>query len=400
MNFRRRCVALACAGLALACASADSARAASAEFFFPALEGKLEGNFTPTKFPGAPELHWTAVVRNAGSGVRLAEVTIEGPGTLLKAEARLDASGAGTWRLTEAQIDLGPWFAALMPALGDTFAGFTASGAITATAEGAWRGGKLEGKATLSLRDGRIENTEQKLLFEGVAFALAIEDLAQFRTAPAQELTWTGGKYDVVRLGAGRVVFALLSDHIQVAEASLAAFGGQLALGAFAIVFSQPDIAVEAKVAALELGELLPLLPPVLAAARGRVDGNVVLHRRADGIEIGKGRLSLRAGDVAEIRLAPTPGLISGSLPPAVLKYYPGLGQIETGQIPLQADLLEMEFTPDGDAQGRTASIRLGGGPVDPKLRAPIDLTVNVRGPLDELIKFSTNSRLKFGGVR
>lgn len=397
MNLRRF-AALACAWLALACAS--PAAEATAQAGFPRVEGQLEGEFTPLKFPGAPSLHWKATVRNGGSGTRLAEVEIEGPGTRLKAEARLDASGEGTWRLTEAQIDLAPWFAALAPALGEQLAGFTAAGAITATAEGAWRGGKLEGQATLSLREGRIESTEQKLLFEGLAFDLVVEDIMQFRTAPAQQLTWTGGSYDVVRLGAGRVVFKLLSDHVQVAEASLEAFGGHLMLGAFAVVFAQPDITVEARVEALEIGELLPLLPPVLSAAYGRVDGTVVLHRRADGIEIGKGRLSLRAGDAAQIRLAPTPGLISGSLPPAVLKYYPGLGQIETGQIPLQADVLELEFTPDGDAQGRTASVRLSGGPVDPKLRAPINLTVNVRGPLEELVKFSTNSRLKFGGVR
>jgi len=33
-------------------------------------------------------------------------------------------------------------------------------------------------------------------------------------------------------------------------------------------------------------------------------------------------------------------------------------------------------------------------------LRAPIDLTINVRGPLESLVKFGTNSRLRFGGGR
>jgi hypothetical protein len=47
-----------------------------------------------------------------------------------------------------------------------------------------------------------------------------------------------------------------------------------------------------------------------------------------------------------------------------------------------------MTFTPDGDAEGRTAVIHLEGGPADPRLRAPINLTFNVRGPLQELMNF------------
>jgi hypothetical protein len=144
--------------------------------------------------------------------------------------------------------------------------------------------------------------------------------------------------------------------------------------------------------------QILFLLPPVLAEARGRLDGNMVLKRDAGGIQIGTGRLALREGETADIRLTPTPGLLSASLPAAILKYYPGLGKMETGGIPLRAEVLEVSVTPQGDAQGRTASIHVAGGPTDPSLKAPIDLTVNVRGPLESLVKFGTNSRLRFGG--
>ena len=125
-----------------------------------------------------------------------------------------------------------------------------------------------------------------------------------------------------------------------------------------------------------------------------RADANLV--RRTVTVWFQPRRLSLRAGETAELRLAPTPGLLSASLPAAALKYYPGLGGIEMGTVPLKATLLEVAFTPQGDAEGRTAMVHLIGGPVDPTLTAPIDLNVNVRGPLETLIKFG--SRLRFGG--
>ena len=69
-----------------------------------------------------------------------------------------------------------------------------------------------------------------------------------------------------------------------------------------------------------------------------------------------------------------------------------------------RARVLEMTFTPLGDAEGRTAWVHLVGGPSDPELTAPIDTRVNVRGPLDKLVKIgadmSTDSRLRFKGAK
>jgi len=61
---------------------------------------------------------------------------------------------------------------------------------------------------------------------------------------------------------------------------------------------------------------------------------------------------------------------------------------------------LEIRLTPEGDAEGRTARVRLKGGPADPALRAPVELEVNVRGPLDSLVQFSTHHRVRFGAER
>src|SRR5205807_1006665 len=109
------------------------------------------------------------------------------------------------------------------------------------------------------------------------------------------------------------------------------------------------------------------------------------------GLEIGNGKLTLRQGETADLRLAVQPGWLTTSLPPAIVKYFPAFRKIENGEIPIRARVLEITFTPDGDAQGRTARVHVAGGPTDPQLTAPMDLNVNVRGPLESLVKIGAD---------
>jgi hypothetical protein len=372
----------------------------AAEFSLPPVSGELSGDYTPLNLPGAPTLHWQLGVALDKGDTRALTLLAEGSGTTLRLALELTDLASGTWRIEEGKAEIAPWLAAVLPRFGSEFVGASAAGRVEAKGEGTWQDGQPAGRATIMLRDGRLDDPAHKLSLEGVALDLAIDDLAARRSAPAQTLTWTSGRYDVVPLGAGRIEFALAGDEVRVTAATLSAFGGELQLGEFVISLARPEFAVTARATALDVQQLLPLLPPVLAEAHGRLDGFLTLKRDASGIQIGAGRLALRQGEAADLRLAPRPGLLSASLPPTVLKYYPGLGQIETGQIPLRAELLEIQFTPQGDADGRTASVHLAGGPVDPKLRAPVDLVVNVRGPLESLVKLGTNSRLHFGGAR
>ena len=111
-------------------------------------------------------------------------------------------------------------------------------------------------------------------------------------------------------------------------------------------------------------------------------------------------RSNLRAGETAELKFMPTPGVISGQLPEAVRRHYPGLVQLEAGGVPLVAEHLEIVMNAAPDEEGRTAVVSLSGGPADPLLRAPVVLELNIRGPLDEVVAFGTNSRVRFGGGR
>ncbi len=369
---------------------------------WPGLVGEIHGRLET--LPTAPALQWSVTVMPGDSGLPKLAIRAEGEGTLMEAEVELlpAAPDALRWRLKTVELDLARWsdtLAAQWPEL----AGVTLGGRVRVSGGGEWREGQLAGRALLRLSEGRVDISAKKFTLEGLELAVQIDDLAARRTAPAQVLTLRSGHYDTITFGAGRIIFALDGDKAQVTEAVLEALGGRLVLAPFALSLAQPEITVAARAEQIDVTLLLLLLPPVLAEAHGRLDGELAFHRDVNGgIKIASGRLALRPDTKAELRLLPTPGLLSGSLPPKVLQHYPGLIKIETGELPILADRLEVHLTPVGDVDGHSATVHLEGGPADPALRAPLVLDLNVNGSLEALapfIKFGTDSRLHIGGA-
>jgi hypothetical protein len=171
-------------------------------------------------------------------------------------------------------------------------------------------------------------------------------------------------------------------------------------VGGLRFNLATPEFGIEAAMHGIELGNLLRFLPPVLSEARGKVEGHLTLRRDGRGIEVRDARFALAPGETADLRLAPGLTRIAEGLPEVVRTHYPGLTRLESGGVALRARELEIRLTPDGDADGRTARVHVAGGPEDPALRAPVVLDVNIRGPLDQLLRMGTHSRLRFGNER
>jgi len=388
---------------AAALLGAVALRAAPAPPRLPPFSGELSGRLAPTVLGGAPEVEWTLRLRAERPFERRIGFDLKSRGLEARGEAVLDAAGDGTWHLEEARVDLGEWAGWVAPQLSPAFAAVTLSGTLTLQGRLDWRAGRMGGALELAVRDGRFDDPGRQLMLEGISFDLEIADLAARRTAPAQVFTWRSGRYDVVPLGVGRVEFLVDGDTLRVTKAAIDVFGGELSTPSLVMSLTKPEFSVLARVEGIAVDQILFLLPSVLAEGFGRLDGEVRLDRGPDGLRIGDGRLALRSGETADLRLAIKPGWLSTSLPPEILKYFPGFRKIETGEIPLRARVLEMTFTPLGDAEGRTAWVHVAGGPSDPELTAPIDTRINVRGPLDRLVKIGadvgTDSRLRFKGA-
>jgi hypothetical protein len=363
----------------------------------PPVSGELTGEITPLKLAGAPTFKWKLVVAGTDPHSRLATLSAEGPGTALDGTVQFDAAKNAAWKIGTARLELETWTGGMAPHLPPEMKDLKLQGTLQFSGDGTWNNGEFAGRGRFTLERGRLDDPTHKLVLEGISLDLWFEDLARVRSAPRQVLAWSGGRFDEMEVGPGRVEFSMADDRVRVDAATIAIFGGEIRLAAFEFSRSRLEIAVDARVVGIDVGKLLPLLPRVLAEASGRLNGTLQLRRDASGVQIGAGRLALEPGRTAEVRFEPTPGLLSRSLPATVLKYYPGLGQIETGEIPITANLLEISFSPEGDSEGRTAYIHLAGGPQDPRLRAPIDLQINVRGPLEQLVKLGTSGRLRFG---
>jgi hypothetical protein len=375
-----------------------AAETAARPWLVPPLDGEVAGEFTPLLLPGAPSLRWRVTVATIKPGERSVQATIEAPGLQIQMAAVLDPLGEGTWRLATGKVDLGEWFGWLVPKIMPDSPAASLTGELNVQGEGTWRREVLAGRVEIAVRDARFEDPTRHVVIEGLGLRMVVDDLQKPRTAGIQELTWRSGKYDIVPFGAGRAEFALNGEELRIVAAKVGLFGGELRVESTVVSTRNADLTVTAMVERIDLSQILFLLPPVLAAAQGKLDGQLSLRRDAAGLQIGSGRLSLRPGETADLRMMPTPGLISSQLPAAVKQHYPGLGRMETGGIPLRAEQLEVILTPEGDRQGRSATVQIKGGPADASLKAPLVLELNVRGPLDQVVKFGTNSNLRFGG--
>lgn len=389
-------------GLLLLAALAAAPAAAALQlprFVLPPLEGEVAGRLDPGLFPGAPEIDWRATVHRAGERRRW-DASLSAPGLRVRILAELDAKGDGDWSVEIAELDLGAWLPAVQPLLPADAAALTFAGGLQGSARGSLAGGRLSGLASARLREGRISHPPLKARLEGVSVDLDRVDLGELRAPTGQLLTWTQARFDALETGAGRVEFGFTGSELRVARGTVALFGGEVSLSDAVLALDKPRLAVEAEARGLELNRIVALIPPVVASAAGRLDGRLSVRREDGGFQLGNGRLSLRAGESAEVRLSPSPGLLSSQLPELVRRHYPGLIQLEAGGVPLVARELEILLTPAGDREGRTARVRLKGGSSDPALQAPVDLEVNVRGPLDSLVQFSTHHRVRFGADR
>ena len=365
----------------------------------PPLEGEVAGRFAPGLFPGAPEIDWRATVSRTGERRRW-QAALSAPGLRLHVTAELDPQGDGEWSAELEEVDLAAWLPAVQPLLTRDLAALTLAGQLHGTARGSLAAGRLSGHANLRLRAGQIGYPPAKARLEGVNADLTGVELDTLGAPPGQSLTWSRSRIDVLETGPGRLEFGLVGKELRIARGEVALLGGELALSNTAVALDRPQLQVKTKAHGLDLARIVALLPPVVAAASGRLDGRLSVRREAGGFQLGTGRLALREGESAEVRLAPSPGLLSGQLPELVRRHYPGLVQLEAGGVPLVARELEIRLTPEGDAEGRTARVHLKGGPADPALRAPVELEVNVRGPLDSLVQFSTHHRVRFGAER
>jgi hypothetical protein len=163
----------------------------------------------------------------------------------------------------------------------------------------------------------------------------------------------------------------------------------------FILVPSQSRLEAVLLVDGINVEEVLALTKDLPARATGRVSGRFPMRIDQSGLQFGTGWLGLKPGVYAEIQFN-AKGLLTGGMSPNS-PGYAVLEKVESGLLKLKVSELRLDIRPPNSPPGRSAQLHLAGEPVDPTVKAPVTLDLNVNGPIEKLLNMGMDSRLSFG---
>jgi hypothetical protein len=226
---------------------------------------------------------------------------------------------------------------------------------------------------------------------------------AHVDTIQAAGLTGRNLIFEIAGAEAGRLA---------VSRAEVAAFGGRITVVPFTLDPVAPAVNSVLEFSGVSLGDLASFVPQAIQQAGGQVAGRLSLNwSRQAGLGPANGSLAAAAGQAATVRLASSPGLLTGNSPPRIALLPAAMGplsrwfslenpahgmlqRIELGQAPLAVENLSLRLYPDGAGGARSAQVEVvarttGAGDVVEK----VTFTVNVSGPLDHVLRLGLDDR-------
>lgn len=346
---------------------------------------------------GEQEVRVEFVAKQA-SGLRwTGRVNATAPGFATKVEGEFDlATNAGQFRATETQLDLERWQGFISQMVVLPGGRWEMGGQLRGHATGGYADGKLTLAGDVELRDGRFAFPERNVTASGVSAKFTFRDLDRFISEP--------GEVHVAALSAGEIKATNLElqlafdtmERIAVQRATLEAFGGRITAEPFKFFPQLSELEAVLLADGLVVEQLLALAKDVPAQATGLVDGRLPLRIDGSGIRLGTGWLELKRGAYAEVSFKAEGMLTRGAAPNST--QFAVLKKIEAGLLRLKLSKLRLDIRPPKAPAGRSAIIHLAGEPVDPEVKAPVTLDLNVNGPIESLLNLGLNNRVSFGG--
>jgi hypothetical protein len=389
-------------------ASAAPARAA-----LPALTlftGTLQGE---TNITGFPPLKWTLIAEPATEDRKKSAtlaVSAEGLSLRVKLEADLRAQTLA-WRIDDGRLSLGSWFATLATRFAPSALGISLTGDVKISGEGAVENDRPTGRLSLSCADVRAQHTTDGWTLEGIDFQGAFTLASGFALNSASPATLTIKTISTSRFGARNLsLTGSVVDGVQalISSARVEIAGGEVeAIDPFTVPLSPLTIDTRLRIRRVGLQDFVALIPSGLSAARGKLHGDLrVTWSEKQGFQIGVGLLALDEVEPTIIRLARSPGFLTGSMPKRIEMMrgflgrifsvpnpsYKDLRDIELGDAELEVSSLRVQLSPDGDAQGRSAHVQVDARPLQKGgVVKRVTFDVNVDGPFSSLLRLGLN---------
>lgn len=347
-----------------------------------------------------PELSQTLVMtfaaRPVEAGTWRGEAQLTAPGLEMgfTASYRL-ATEEMEFRTTAFRLDLQPgqkWiehWAALPGGKWDV------SGVLTGEAAGEYRGGKFSARGEFHLRDTRFTHEGMGLTAEGVEGDVEVADLTQLlaRKATLRTKSVTLGK--LVMTDLTTEFSRTESGRFDVAGVSAQALGGSVHVEPFVYRLGETGAEAVVRVESIRAEQVMALTENLPAQASGALSGRLPLRYDGDGLKLGTGWLGLAEGVTAEIQLHAAGLLTAGTSPKS--PSYAVLKKVEEGILKLRVSELRLDIRPPNAPPGRTAQLHVVGAPVDPEVKAPVTLDLNVNGPIESLLNLGLKSKMGMG---
>jgi len=321
---------------------------------------------------------------------------VTGPGLLFNAVA---SYGLNDRRLafhsTALSVELKPWQDLIPQLVVLPLGPWTMEGRLTGGVNGTYAEQKLTVGGKMQLNEGALKNSAGSLMAEGIEADFDFLDLIHLQSNP--------GTLRIHEFRAGAIaaedlaaeVAFLSADHLAINRMALKIFGGSMTAEPFKLILGQQELEAVVLADNLDVEKILALANNVPAKGSGRVDGRLPIRIDEHGLRLGTGWLELKKGVHAELQLDEA-GLITSGMSPNSTSYVV-MKRIENGLLRLKLGVLRLDVRPPDVSRGQSARLHLEGEPVDPSVKAPVILDVNVNGPLEQLLNFGLKDNLSFG---
>jgi hypothetical protein len=363
----------------------------------PLEEISIDGRITLRAGDGLNEtLTMDFAARPVEEGAWQGEAKITGPGLQVAVEAmyRL-AAGELEFHSPAFRLDLQPWQQWVehwAPLPGGPW---ELSGVLTGEARGEYRANQFAASGDFHLRDTRVRHPGMNLTAEGVEADVDIADLTNLlaRKASVRAKSVSNGQ---LVLADFATEFARTEEgRFDIASMSARALGGTLNVEPFVYRLGAPGVDVVIQADAVRAEEIMALTEDLPARASGPLSGRLPIRYDDAGLRFGTGWLGLKPGSSVEVQFHAA-GLLTGGTSPKSPQYAV-LKKVEDGMLKLNVSELRLDIRPPDAPATRTARLHLVGAPVDPEVKAPVTLDLNVNGPLESLLNLGLKSNISFG---
>jgi hypothetical protein len=257
----------------------------------------------------------------------------------------------------------------------------SASGRLAAEANIRFLGGRplVEGSARLA----GVQLTRGSANVHGLSAEVPFEYGVSLRTVGRPFVAFDDAQVGNIRLGKGRIEFQVTPDEVFVDRAEVACCQGHLRAYSIHLNPKRPKAEIIVYADRIDMGEALTLAMPFRGRMEGVLYGQFPVGIDGDRVRLSTGYLYSLPGQGGKLRL-------DGHAPVQSLLDQAGVkGEV---QVPLAKALSDMDFsavrfelTPEADGQA-VLKIKVDGKSNFKEWPAPVDLELNLHGPLEKLL--------------